>query len=1088
SITTATKLAFFQQPSNTPVSAAIYPAVTVKILDAGNNLVTTSNATVTMAIGTNPASGVLSGTPTVNAVAGIATFSNLLINQAGTGYTLTASSPGLTGATSGSFNITAPVCFTDDFNRATLLETGNWTRTKGAGTTFDAEIVNSRLRLTDAAATRATAVHLNRLFPGYGNKVTAEFNYYAYNGNGADGMVIALSDASIAPVAGAFGGSLGYAQKCQNGVAGCVNDCNVAGGCPGFAGGWIGVGLDEYGNYANPTEGRIGGPGALADEIAIRGSGSNQSGYNYHARAAASGGVDSTVVQTPPAAAPGDRYRVTVDNSDGVHAYTSVDRDNTTRDGTSYVNIISAYDAKAIATQAGVPTNWFFSFTSSTGASTNIHEIDDLKVCTPNPQVVPVLDHVRIIHDGSALTCAPETITIKACANPNCDALYTGAVSLNLNTISGATWSLSNPVAFGGGQINATLTKATTGTVTLGASVTSPSSMAAICYNGATSGDCSLTFSSNACTFDAVEPTKNPSTPIFTKLAGTAFSVDVLALTAGVINTAFNSAVTVDLVDQTGVAAGSCGTNTLASPTNAPAWANGRRTYNFNYANAARDVRVRVVQTTPSVTACSSDNFAIRPTSFSVASPNANNTGNGLGAIVKAGAGFTLNATAVNAALATTTNYTGTASFNSSSNHIAAHAGAVQAGVLSGNFSSTAAGISSGTSFTYSEVGNFLLLPWSVYDDGSFAAVDRDKNPPECFGDGNKLNTINDPNDPNVKNTDGLYGCYFGNTTNTAYFGRFTPDHFAVAPAPAVPGCGTFTYFGQDGFATVFTLTAQNAGNATTNNYETSTSYAKLPLTAWSGYGFAVSTWSPSQPAGASLAASATAPTATNGSTWVSGTTTVTAKHKIIRPTNPASPTTVTVSALPVDSDGITISAAASTGSAEQRFGRLSLSTTGGPESQNLPVTVRTDYYGVSDWTGTSNTADNCTQISTANVAIGSYKSPLSSVTKCGFDPAAAPYTGTCKGTYPATATLIEGKATLELNSVGVTGSAYIALNLTGTTTDASCNATHPASTAGNLSWLQSNWCGVAGYVRDPSAQIIFGTKKSTFIYIREKY
>ena len=41
-----------------------------------------------MAIGTNPGGGTLSGTTTVAAVAGVATFSNLSINKAGTGYTL----------------------------------------------------------------------------------------------------------------------------------------------------------------------------------------------------------------------------------------------------------------------------------------------------------------------------------------------------------------------------------------------------------------------------------------------------------------------------------------------------------------------------------------------------------------------------------------------------------------------------------------------------------------------------------------------------------------------------------------------------------------------------------------------------------------------------------------------------------------------------------------------------------------------------------------------------------------------------------------------------------------------------------------
>jgi hypothetical protein len=102
----ATKLAFGQQPTNTQLGAAISPAVTVRILDAANNLVANDTRNVTLAIGTNPSSGTLSGTTTVAAVAGVATFSNLSINHAGNGYTLVASSsPALTGATSSAFNI-----------------------------------------------------------------------------------------------------------------------------------------------------------------------------------------------------------------------------------------------------------------------------------------------------------------------------------------------------------------------------------------------------------------------------------------------------------------------------------------------------------------------------------------------------------------------------------------------------------------------------------------------------------------------------------------------------------------------------------------------------------------------------------------------------------------------------------------------------------------------------------------------------------------------------------------------------------------------------------------------------------------------
>jgi hypothetical protein len=103
----AATLAFGTQPTNTVANATISPAVTVLVEDAGGNVVQSSSASVTLAIGTNPGGGTLSGTKTVSVSGGVATFSDLSINNAGAGYTLSAASGSLTGATSGAFAISA---------------------------------------------------------------------------------------------------------------------------------------------------------------------------------------------------------------------------------------------------------------------------------------------------------------------------------------------------------------------------------------------------------------------------------------------------------------------------------------------------------------------------------------------------------------------------------------------------------------------------------------------------------------------------------------------------------------------------------------------------------------------------------------------------------------------------------------------------------------------------------------------------------------------------------------------------------------------------------------------------------------------
>src|SRR5437762_2972674 len=100
----ATNLAFTTQPQSTQAGQTM-PAVKVTARDASGNTVTSYTGLITVAIGANPSGGTLSGTTSVNAVNGVATFSTLSINNAGNGYTLTASASGLTGATSTSFNI-----------------------------------------------------------------------------------------------------------------------------------------------------------------------------------------------------------------------------------------------------------------------------------------------------------------------------------------------------------------------------------------------------------------------------------------------------------------------------------------------------------------------------------------------------------------------------------------------------------------------------------------------------------------------------------------------------------------------------------------------------------------------------------------------------------------------------------------------------------------------------------------------------------------------------------------------------------------------------------------------------------------------
>jgi hypothetical protein len=121
----AKKLVFGTQPRSTVASAIIAPAVTVSVEDTYGNVVTGDISSVTISLGTNRSGGTLGGTMTVQAVNGVATFNNLSISKAGTGYALAVTDGKLMPATSVAFNVTvAPTLTVTNPNRGAVLQVG----------------------------------------------------------------------------------------------------------------------------------------------------------------------------------------------------------------------------------------------------------------------------------------------------------------------------------------------------------------------------------------------------------------------------------------------------------------------------------------------------------------------------------------------------------------------------------------------------------------------------------------------------------------------------------------------------------------------------------------------------------------------------------------------------------------------------------------------------------------------------------------------------------------------------------------------------------------------------------------------------
>ncbi|MEW1721538.1 hypothetical protein [Streptomyces sp. NPDC093109] len=224
------------------------------------------------------------------------------------------------------------------------------------------------LRLTSAATGQAGSWEMNDSF-STNLGIVAEFTYAtyggtAYDGRRGDGLTFFLADGTAANGTGASGGGLGYA------CAGSVNSCN-RGGVPGA---FLGVGLDEFGNFSSPDVGN-GGPGPRPNAIALRGGGSGTSGYRYGTAADGPGGSVET----------GSRgnyrtVRVQVLPKNG-RLLVSVWSDS--GPGTALNKVITDYDVSTIANQPSLPATLKVGFSGGTGGATNIHEIGDLTINVP---------------------------------------------------------------------------------------------------------------------------------------------------------------------------------------------------------------------------------------------------------------------------------------------------------------------------------------------------------------------------------------------------------------------------------------------------------------------------------------------------------------------------------------------------------------------------------------------------------------------------------------------------------------------------------------------------------------------------------
>jgi hypothetical protein len=669
----------------------------------------------------------------------------------------------------------------------------------------------------------------------------------------------------------------------------------------------------------------------------------------------------------------------------------------------------------------------------------------DCKMTVANTACIAPPHHYEVQGPASGTNCANHTFTIKAWADASQTTAYTAGVTTGTLTYTGNPASIPSSGAFtiaaGNSTVNISpITFPSAGTTTFSTTATPALAGATTCKFGS-STSCSFVVVSCVTDFNCVEAGADSSTGhLYTKLAGTAFSFDVVARKAdGTLVTTYASdadkPVTVELVDGSGATV--CASRVALNPAIASQTLTftktgqptdlGRKSISFTVANAYQDVRCRVTDTTnTSIKGCSLDDFAIRPSAVTlVTTANAPApsvsfpAGTKTTPTIKAGANFTLQATT-----SAGTNYAGT--LTQDATKLNPHDPTAQTtktyGGTKGTLTPTSlTGNAAAVNATYTEVGH-LYLGIGAFADTTYTTVDNTNG--DCIAGSFSDAAVG-----------GKFGCNIGNATEVA-LGRFIPDHFDTAiltatsptrpigcptgltcptnPAPSVSG---FVYANQ-----TFTVqvTAKNTATDTTQNYRGNFAKATT-LGAWNAKGGASA-----NPGGGTLANTSVASTAfANGVASTAIPTYGTTLPTLLAPTD----VYFRAAEDTPGGDGVSSLQSPAANSVEPGLkiasGRIKVPNVYGSERLALPITITVQYF-LSGNTWPTSLTDSVTafnsDLTTATPVAGNVL--LASASGLG-----TPAGNAVAVVSPATLAVVNGVRTFSLAAPMVTGHVNVSIN-----------------------------------------------------------